>query len=204
MIISAPAILVAARAHGETGSIARLVTRDHGLVAGYVAGGRGRQMRPIMIPGNKVALELRARSASQLPFARIELEQSCGPWLSEPLPAAAIQWACVLSASTLPEHSPHPELYEALGALIEAICVAPSARGWLAAMIAYETMVLRELGYGGKEGPSTMDRGGDVAAQFETFRQLHGPLGRYVLAERARDVMSARVLLGERLARIVG
>lgn len=203
MNISASAILVAARSHGETGVIARLLTREHGLVAGYVTGGRGRQMRPVMIPGNRVSLELRARSASQLPFARIELEKSCGPWLSEPLPAAAIQWACVLSSSTLPEHSPQADLYDALGALIDAICAAPSARGWLTAMITYETMILRELGYGGDEGAQLLDRNLDIEAQFETFRKLHAPLKRYLLADRARDVMSARVLLGERLARMV-
>ncbi len=203
MHICAPAILVAARAHGETGSIARLVTREHGLVAGYVAGGRGRQMRPVLIPGNRVALELRARSASQLPFARIELEQSCGAWLTEPLPAAALQWASALSASALPEHSPQPDLYDALGGLIDAICAAPSAREWLAAMIAYEKMVLRELGYGGEEVRGVLDWDKDAARQFEAFRQLHRPLARYLLADGARDVMAARVLLGERLKRIV-
>ncbi|MGB3167403.1 MAG: DNA recombination protein RecO, partial [Alteraurantiacibacter sp.] len=38
----APAILVAARQHGETAVVARFLTADYGLVAGYVAGGRGR------------------------------------------------------------------------------------------------------------------------------------------------------------------
>ena len=67
------------------------------------------------------------------------------------LPAAAIGWACALTASTLPERSPYPSLYSALEALLEAICHAPSARGWLAAMVAYEAMLLRELGYGGEK-----------------------------------------------------
>ncbi|MEE4288387.1 MAG: recombination protein O N-terminal domain-containing protein, partial [Erythrobacter sp.] len=91
-----PAILVAARPHGETAAIARLLTAEHGLVAAYVAGGRGRRLRPVLIPGNIVEAELRARSASQLPFARIELVESRGPWLTEPLPAAAISWATAL------------------------------------------------------------------------------------------------------------
>ena len=43
MNLSAPAILIASRPHAETAVIARLLTEEHGLVAGYVAGGRGRK-----------------------------------------------------------------------------------------------------------------------------------------------------------------
>ena len=41
MNLRAPAILVASRSHGETASIARMLTEEFGLVAAYVAGGRG-------------------------------------------------------------------------------------------------------------------------------------------------------------------
>ncbi len=197
--ITAPAILIASRPHAETAVIARLLTEEFGLVAGYVAGGRGRQLRPVMIPGNLVALELRARNASQLPFARIELEESRGPWLSEPLPAAAIGWACALTASTLPERNPYPQLYHAMKALLDAICNAPSARGWLAAMNLFEAMLLRELGYGGTKPDLALP----FEPQFETFRQMHKPIARYLLADARTDVMAARVSLGERLARMV-
>ena len=199
MHLRAPAILIASRPHAETAAIARLLTEEYGLVAGYVPGGRGRQLRPVMIPGNLVDLELRARSASQLPFAKLELVESRGPWLTEPLPASAIQWACALTATALPERNPYPALYNALSGLLTAICSAPSARGWLAAMVAYETMLLREIGYGG----ARPDMEADFEAQFEAFRQLHKPLTRYLLADATRDVMAARVLLGERLARMI-
>uniref|UniRef100_UPI003D0D67E7 recombination protein O N-terminal domain-containing protein n=1 Tax=Altererythrobacter sp. TaxID=1872480 RepID=UPI003D0D67E7 len=81
MQLRAPAILIASRHHGETAAIARLLTQEHGLIAGYVAGGRGRQLRPVMIPGNRVEVELRARSESQLPFAKLELLESRGQWM---------------------------------------------------------------------------------------------------------------------------
>lgn len=199
MNLSAPAILIASRPHAETAAIARFLTEEHGLVAGYVAGGRGRQLRPVIIPGNLVDLELRARSASQLAFAKVELVESRGPWLSEPLPAAAIQWACALTATALPERNPYPTLYQALCALLDAVCHAPSARGWLAAMVAYEAMLLRELGYGGTKP----DLAAPFDEQFEAFRQLHKPLARYLLVDQSRDVMAARVALGERLARMI-
>jgi len=199
MNLRAPAILIASRPHAETAAIARLLTEHHGLIAGYVAGGRGRQLRPVMIPGNGVEVELRSKSDTQLPFARIELTQSRAPWMTEPLPAAAIQWACALTAATLPERNAYPSLYTGLDALLTAICHAPSARGWLPVMVTYEAMLLRELGYGGGK-PDAVE---DFAAQFETFRQLHRPIRDHLLADSARDVMAARVALGERLARMI-
>jgi len=203
MHLRASAILVASRAHGETAAIARLMTEQYGLVAGYVAGGRGRRMRPVVIPGNRVALDLSARSDSQLPFARLELEESRAPWMTEPLPAAAIQWGCALTAAALPERNPYPALYSALDAVLTAICHAPSARGWLAAMVAYETLLLRETGYGAPPGDATVPMDAPLADQFAAFRALHRPMSRYVLAASAGDVIAARVALGERLARMV-
>ncbi len=199
MDIRAPALVCATRPHGETGAIVRLLTEHHGLVAGYVAGGRGRQLRPVLIPGNAVEAELRQRSASQLPFARIELTASRGPWLSEPLPAAAIGWACGLAAAVLPERHAYPSLYQALSALLDAVCHAPSARGWLPGVIAYEALVLRELGYGGGAPPEI---GSDWDQQLAAFDAFGQQLERYLLADRRGDVMGARAMLRQRLARI--
>ena len=199
MNLRAPAILIASRPHGETAAIARLLTEDHGLVAGYVAGGRGRQLRPVMIPGNRVDVELRSKSDSQLPFARLELIESRGPWLTEPLPAAAISWACALTATALPERNPYPPLYTALEALLGAVCQAPSARGWLPAMVGYEILLLRELGYGGERPDPALD----LVAMISVFDRLEGPLARYLLADTRADVLAARQLLRQRLARMV-
>ncbi|ALE16877.1 DNA recombination and repair protein RecO [Altererythrobacter epoxidivorans] len=199
MNLRAPAILVAARPHGETASIARMLTEEHGLVAGYVAGGRGRQLRPVMIPGNLVEVELRSKSESQLPFAKLELVESRGPWLTEPLPASAISWLCAVTATALPERNPYPALYQALSAVLGAVCEAPSARGWLPALVSFEVLLLRELGYGG-ERPEHDD---DLQAMLAKFDRLEGPLARYLLADKRGDVIAARHLLRERLARML-
>lgn len=198
MHLRAPAILLAARSHGETASIARLLTEEFGVVAGYVAGGRGRRLRPVTIPGNLVELELSARSDSQLPFAKLELLASRGPWLAEPLPAAAIGWATALTATALPERNPYPALYQALAALLEAICHAPSARGWARALLGYETLLLRELGYGGAPPPAADDLPTILAA----LDRLAGPLDHYLLADRRGDVMAARARLRDLLGRM--
>ncbi len=197
MHLRAPAIFLAARAHAETAVVARMLTAPHGVIAAYVAGGRGRRMRPVVIPGNMVELELSARSDTQLPFARLELLESRGPWLGEPLPAAAIGWACALTAAALPERHPYPSLYQALAGLLGAICHAPSARGWATALVAYETLLLRELGYGAGAPPQ-----GDFAAALAAMDRLAGPLDHYLLADRRGDVMAARSRLRELLGRI--
>ena len=198
MHLRATAILLAARPHGETAVITRLLTRNNGIVAAYVAGGRGRQLRPVVIPGNLVEADIRAKTDSQLPFARLELAQSRGPWLSEPLPAAAINWTCALTASVLPERNPFPSLYDALSALLEAICNAPSARGWAPALAAYEVLLLRELGYGGQK--PEIDR---LEQALEILRANEDQIARYLLADTRADVLAARSLLMQRLERMV-
>ena len=143
-----PAIVCALRNHGEHGAIVRLMTPGHGLQAAYVRGARGRRMRPVLIAGNLVEAHLASRTDAQLPQGTLELVHSRGPLLSEPLPAAAIEWATVLTATVLPEGQPYPHLYEALTGLLDAIEAAPSANGWGVALVRYELLVLAELGFG--------------------------------------------------------
>lgn len=202
MHLRAPAILLSSRPHGETGAIIRALTADHGLVAGYVAGGRGRQLRPVMIPGNRVALDLAARSPGQLPFARIELERSHAALMTEPVPAAAIGWVCALTAAALPERAAFPPLYDALDALLEAVSVAPSARGWLAGLYAYEALLLAELGYSG-QALARPDPAADTASLLAALGALKAPIANSLLDDARRDVMAARDQLMVRLARMV-
>ena len=148
MRIETKAIVCALRSHGEHGAVVRLMTLEHGLQAAYVRGARGRRMRPVLIAGTVVQAQLSARTDTQLPQSTVELLHSRGPLLSEPLPAAAIEWATVLTATALPEGQPYPQLYEALGGLLDAIEAAPSASGWGAALVRYELLLLAELGFG--------------------------------------------------------
>lgn len=198
MHLSFPAIVVAARQHGETAVIARVLSEEHGLVAGYVAGGRGRLLRPVVIPGNRVAADVSTKSDSQLPFLKLELLESRGPWLGEPLAASAIAWVTTLTAMVLPERNAYPSLYQALGATLDAICHAPSARGWLRALVGYEALLLRELGYGGAQPPQEAD----LDALLQMFARTAVPLERYLLADRKGDGMATRAMLGERLEKL--
>jgi DNA repair protein RecO (recombination protein O) len=193
MIVAGPAIVVAVRAHGEHGAIVRALTPNHGLQAGYVRGGRSRRLRPVLVPGNLVETEFRARVEEQLAAATVELAHSRAPLLSEPLPAAGIEWATALVAAALPEGQPYPPLYEGLSAVLDAIEHAPSARGWALALARFERLLLEQLGFGGGWGEERSVR--------DMLRDNGGALDRYLFAERRQDVLAARERLVERLNR---
>lgn len=142
------AIVCAVRPHGEHGAVVRALTPADGIQAGYVRGGRSRRLRPILLAGNLVQAEYRARTADQLAQLSVELVASRAPLLGEALPAAAIEWTTGLAATALPEGQTYPRLFEALDGLLNAIDASPSARGWAPALVRYEQLVLAELGFG--------------------------------------------------------
>lgn len=148
MRLTTEAIVLAVRSHGEHDSIVRALTPSEGVQAGYVRGGRSRRLRPVLLPGNLITAELRARTEEQLPHLTPELAKSRAALMSEPLSAAAVEWATVLTASALPEAQPYPGLYAGLSGLLDALEAAPSARGWSAALVRYELLLLGELGFG--------------------------------------------------------
>ena len=148
MRLESLAIICAVRPHGEHGAVVRALTPRDGLQAGYVRGGRSRRLRPVLLAGNLVQADYRARTDDQLPHLGVELVASRGALLDEPLAAAAIEWATALVAVALPEGHAYPQVYEALDGLLAAIESAASAKGWGAALVRYEMLVLADLGFG--------------------------------------------------------
>jgi DNA repair protein RecO (recombination protein O) len=88
-------------------------------------------------------------------------------------------------------------VYSALSATLDAICHAPSARGWVRAVVAYEALVLRELGYGGGAPPQA-----DLDELLQLFVRQAAPIERYLLADRKGGAMAARAMLGARLEKL--
>lgn len=148
MQIGAEAIVCAILPHGEHGAVVRVMTPLDGLQAGYVRGGRSRRHRPVLLPGNVVQIDLRARTDSQLGSMTVELVHSRAPLLGEPLAVAAIDWTTVFTAVALPEGQPYPRVFAALDGVLGAIEAAPAARGWAVALVRYELLMLAELGFG--------------------------------------------------------
>ncbi len=200
MHLDTRAIIVAVRPHGEHGAIVRALTPAGGLRPGYVRGGRSRRLRPVLVPGNLVQADYRARTEEQLPHLSVELIHSRAFLLSEPLAAAALDWATALTAAALPEGQPYPALWQGLDGLLSAIEAAPSARGWAPALVRYELLLLAQLGFGLDEA--------EMAAIPRTIRAAlrvtGGRLARDLLTDRRQEILAARERLVERLGRMAG
>ncbi|MGQ0559044.1 MAG: DNA repair protein RecO [Sphingosinicella sp.] len=209
MHLVAEAVVIAVRPHGEHGAVVRALTPADGVQAGYVRGGRSRRLRPVLVPGNRIKAEFRARTGEQLAHLSAELVHSRAFLLSEPLAAAAIEWTCALAAATLPESQPYPRLFVALEGLMAAIEAAPSARGWSAALVRYELTLLAEVGFGidsdrlGALPPGLFAGSGDADwdSVGQGLRLTGRRLARDVLIERRSDLLAARDRLVARLER---
>jgi DNA repair protein RecO (recombination protein O) len=146
--LEATAIVCALLPSGETGAVVRFLTPDAGLVAGYVHGARGRKLRPVLQPGNVVALTLHARTDSQLANAGVELTRARAALATSAAALATLEWLTTLTASALSEHVPHPPLYQALDAICDAIAAGAGPLQLGEAVVRYELLLLAELGFG--------------------------------------------------------
>lgn len=196
MLIRARTIVCAVRAHGEHGAIVRGLTAEHGLLAGYVRGGRSRRLRPVLSAGNIVQAEFRARTEDQLAALTVELITSRAALIEEPLAAAALDWATALAAATLPEGHPYPRIYAALDGVVAAIEAASVARDWANGLARYELLVLAELGFGSDEAAD--------GALLTILKSNGKRLAADLFAGRRVDVMAARERLIDRLTRAIG
>jgi DNA repair protein RecO (recombination protein O) len=206
MRIDTQAIVCGVLNHGEHGTVVRLLTPGHGLVAAYVRGGRGRRMRPALIPGNLVSAQLSWRTEAQLPQAVIEIDHSRAPILAEALPAAAIAWTTALVTSALAERQPYPRLYQAMAGLLDAIEAAPSALGWSVGLARFELLLLGELGYGraDSELPQWLRTGRGLQWEeiLEALDRSGELLFRDLLTVRPQALQDSRARLVERLRRV--
>ena len=137
-------IVLAVRAHGENGGVVSLLTEANGRHAGYVRGAHSSRMRGTMEAGNLVDANWQARTADDLGTMTMELVRSpAAHIMQDPLKLAALQSACALCDSALPEREGHPGLFHGLNALFETL----QTEIWAEAYILWEIAFLRELGF---------------------------------------------------------
>lgn len=139
------AVILSVRAHGETAAIVELLTRGHGRHSGLVHGGRSRKARPVLQMGNHVSATWKARLSEHLGHMNVELQRGyAAQSMDDPAALTALTSLCALSR-LLPEHDPHPNLYEitlfVLGFLDDAAV-------WPALYVRWELALLDELGFG--------------------------------------------------------
>lgn len=138
-------VLLTLRRHGEDAAIIEALTRDHGRHAGIVRGGASRRMAPVLQPGTQLSLEWRARLESHLGAFRAEpLRSRAAALMASGDALAAMGSVAALLTAYLPEREPHPALYNATVTLLDRLGAAPD---WPEAYVAWELMLLAELGY---------------------------------------------------------
>jgi DNA repair protein RecO (recombination protein O) len=142
------AILLGVRPLGETGVVAEVLSRRHGRHMGLVYGGNSRRLAGILQAGNSVKATWRARLAEHLGNFVFESERSRAIELMEkPLKLAGVQAAAGVLGAALPEREPHELIFESLAALLDA-GDSLSPLEWAAMYVAWESGLLRVLGFG--------------------------------------------------------
>lgn len=138
-------VVIGVRPHGETSSIVELLTAEHGRCLGMVKGGRSRQMRPILQPGNLVMVTWRARLEEHMGNYALEpLSLKAGFILAHPLRLAGMNTLMGL-AQMLPEREPHARLYQAAHVVLSQM---EDDTVWPALLVRWELGLLEELGFG--------------------------------------------------------
>ncbi|MEZ5916495.1 MAG: DNA repair protein RecO, partial [Parvularculaceae bacterium] len=140
------AIILSARAHGETAAIAEIFTPHHGKWAGLVYGGQGRRMRPLLQPGNSVKAEWKGRLSDSLGHFTLELTHArAGELMQDRLSLAGLTAACSVCAAALPEREAHARAYHTMRILLDHL---EDAEIWPALMARWELGLLSDLGFG--------------------------------------------------------
>lgn len=138
-------IVLTARAHGEASAVATLLTRGHGRHGGLVHGGRSSRQRGNLEPGTLVDVRWRGRLPEHLGSFTLDAVHGYGAaMLDDPPRLAALSAACALAAEAVPEHEPHPVLFDGLLALFGLL----DSQAWAEAYVRWEVGLLAELGFG--------------------------------------------------------
>ncbi len=140
------AFVLSARAHGDTGVVADLLTETHGRHAAFIAGGASRRMKPFLQPGARVIADYRARTSDHLGSARLEpVGEGPSALFDDPLALTGLAAATAVAQGALPEREPHPGAFFAFEALMAAFQI-PSV--WPAIFVRFEAGLLEDLGFG--------------------------------------------------------
>ena len=139
------AVILSVRPHGETAAVVELLTRSHGRHSGLVHGGRSRKSRPVLQMGNHVSASWKARLSEHLGHMTLELQHGyAAASMDDAAGLAALTSLCALSR-VLPEHDPHPNLYEIT---LFVLSFLDDANVWPALYVRWELALLQELGFG--------------------------------------------------------
>lgn len=140
------ALILASARHGEQSAIVHALTRENGRVSGYLRGAQSRAMRPLIQPGNHVALHWQSRLADQLGYFTLEPIRPVAPLMMQRSDLARVlQSVNELLLTALPERQPYAGVFDGTRVLLDAL---PNEAGWAEAYVWWEVHLLRALGFG--------------------------------------------------------
>ncbi len=138
-------ILLSAQPHGETATVATLLTAEHGRHAGLVAGGQSRKNHALLQPGHHVAARWRARLLDHLGNYTLEpIAPYAAKWLQDAEILALIASACAVAEASLPERQPMQGIYEGLRTFLSL----ENRELFAPVYVQWELSLLKALGYG--------------------------------------------------------
>ncbi len=142
------AIVLSSRAHGETGAVLELLTRDHGRHMGLVRGGVSRRVRPVLQPGNAVHVQWRARLEEHLGTYTCELARArAGELMDSRQTLAGLNAFCAVTGAAMPEREAHASVFLGGEILLDAMMTNDAAH-WLPLYVRWEAGLLEALGFG--------------------------------------------------------
>ena len=142
------AIVLSSRAHGESGAILELLTRDHGRHNGLVRGGASRRVKPTLQPGNSVHVQWRARLEEHLGSFVCELARArAGDLMDSRERLAGLNAFTAILSAAMPEREAHAPVFLGGEILLDAM-VAHDAMHWLPLFVRWEAGLLEALGFG--------------------------------------------------------
>lgn len=142
------AIVLSARVHGETSAILEVLTAEHGRHMGLVRGGASHRMRPVLLAGNSLRVEWRARLSEHLGSFTVEMTHARAGAIMEGRAAlTGLNAATSVMSAVLPERAPYTDIYTATGLLFDAL--AEDGLGhWGPLYARWEIGLLEALGHG--------------------------------------------------------
>jgi len=142
------AIVLSSRAHGESGAILDLLTRDHGRHSGLVRGGASRRVAPTLQPGNSIHVQWRARLEEQLGSYACELARArAGELMDSRQALAGLNAFTAVTTAAMPEREAHASVFLGGEILLEAMMTCDAAH-WLPVYVRWEAGLLDALGFG--------------------------------------------------------
>ncbi len=140
------ALILATSRHGEQSAIVHALTRLNGRVSGYLRGAQSTKMRPLLQPGNNVALTWKSRLPDQLGYFTIEPIQSVAPVMIQRSDLARVlQSVSQTLLTALPERQPYMGIFDGTKALLQSL---PHSQDWMTAYVWWEVHLLAALGFG--------------------------------------------------------